>query len=128
MKNQSNLMLAAALDNEDALYWEQDTEKPPSPKRKQPQVEEESLDNLVSMVKMAMSAKKHKSILKGSPATSCPITQSLFQSDSQMVTLQVTTISQLTKIVSAVQQENKIILACFDQLAAWTAALASSQN
>jgi len=51
-----------------------------------------------------------------------------FQSNSQMVASQVTTILQLTEMVSAVQQENKMILACFDQLAAWTAALAFSQN
>jgi len=66
VKNQSDLMLAAALAEEDELYWETDELKPPSPKRKRPQAEEESLDDLVSMVKTAMSAKKgHKSALKG---------------------------------------------------------------
>ena len=65
VKNQSDLMLAAALVEEDKLYWETDELKPPSTKRKCPQAEEESLDDSVSMVKTAMSAKKgHKSALK----------------------------------------------------------------
>jgi len=42
VKNQSNLMLAAALVDEDDLYWEMDDTKPPSPKNKHPQAEEES--------------------------------------------------------------------------------------
>jgi len=71
VKNQSDLMLAAALDDDNALYWEEDTTKPTSPKCRQPQAKEESLDNLVSMVKMAMSIKKvPTSALKGSPSTS----------------------------------------------------------
>jgi len=35
-------MLAAALVDDDDLYWEMDDTKPPSPKRKHPQAEEES--------------------------------------------------------------------------------------
>jgi len=70
VKNQSNLMLAAALADDDALYWEMDAVKPPSPKQKHPQVEEESLDDSVLMIKTAMSAKKTpKSTLKGSLST-----------------------------------------------------------
>jgi len=101
VKNQSDLMLVVALDDNDALYWEEDTTKPLSPKRKQPQAEEESLDNSVSMVKMAMSVKKMpKSALKGSPSTNMKQkTQMQFTSDFQTVALQVTTILQLTKIV-----------------------------
>jgi len=53
-------MLVEALEAEDALYWETDAEKPPSPKRKQPQAEEELLNNSsVLMVNTAMSVKKH---------------------------------------------------------------------
>jgi len=129
IKNQSNIRLAAMLNNEDTLYWEQDTEKPPSPKCKRSQAEEKSLDDMVSMVQTAMSAKKTpKLALKGSPSTAIqPKAQTRFQSNSQTVALQVTTISQLTKMTSAVQQENKTILACFDQLAEQIVALASSQ-
>jgi len=58
VKNQSNMMLAAALETEDDLYWEADATKPPSPKRKRYQAEEESLDDSISTVKTAMSAKK----------------------------------------------------------------------
>jgi len=65
VKNQSDLMLAAAMADDDNLYWEMDATKPPSPKRKRPQAEEESLDDSISMVKTAMSAKKApKSALK----------------------------------------------------------------
>jgi len=117
IKNQSNLMLAAALDNEDGLYWEAKVEKTPSPKCKCNQVEEESIDDLISTVKTA-STKKPKSALKGSPsATTCSKTQTQFQSDSQMGALQNTMILQLTEMVSAVQHENKTILSHFDQLA-----------
>jgi len=41
IKNQSDLMLAAAIDNDDNLYWEADVTKPPLPKHKCPQAEEE---------------------------------------------------------------------------------------
>jgi len=34
VKNQSNAMLVAALDDNDDLYWEMDITKPPSPKQK----------------------------------------------------------------------------------------------
>jgi len=127
VKNQSNLMLDAALDNEDGLYWETEATKPPSPKRKRNQAEEESLDDSISTVKTAMSAKKTpKSALKGSPsATNRSKTQTRFQNDSQTVTSQNTTISQLTEMVSAVQQENKTILSRFDQLAEQIATLMS---
>jgi len=130
IKNQSDLMLVAVLDNNNALYWEQQAEKPPSQKCKRPQVEEESLDDMVSTVQTAMSTKNApKLALKGSPSTATwPETQMRFQSNSQMVASQVTTILQLTEMVSAVQQENKMILACFDQLAEQMAAISSSQT
>ncbi len=61
VKNQSDLMLAAALAaDDDDLYWEADIMKPPSPKRKRPQAEEESLDDSISTVKTAMSVKKYQ--------------------------------------------------------------------
>jgi len=45
-----------------------------------------------------------------------------------MVNLQVTTISQLTEMVSAVQQENKTFMSCFDKLTKQIAALLSAQT
>jgi len=44
------------------------------------------------------------------------------------VTSQVTTISQLTEMVSVVQQENKTIMSHFDTLTEQIAALLSAQN
>jgi len=122
-------MLAVALENNDALYWEVDTPKPPSPKCKQPQAEEESLVDLVSTMKMAMSVKK---ILKSALKTAAQPTgqakvQMHFANDSKTVTSQVTTISQLTEMVSIVQQENKMIMSCFDQLTEQLAALISQK-
>ncbi len=45
-----------------------------------------------------------------------------------MVTSQVTSISQLTEMVSVVQQENKTIMSCFDQLMEQIAELLSAQK
>jgi len=54
--------------------------------------------------------------------------QTHFANDSQMVTSQVTSILQLMEMVSAVQQENKTIMSCFDTLTKQIAALLSAQN
>jgi len=103
--------------------------KPP-PKRKQPQAEEESLDDSVLTVKMATSIKKTpKLALKGSLLASGQTkNQTCFASDSQRVTSQVTTILQLMEMVSMVQQGNKMIMLCFDQLIEQIAALLSAQS
>jgi len=53
--------------------------------------------------------------------------QMRFANDSKMVTSQVTTISQLTEMVSVVQQENKTIMSRFDQLTEQLAALISQK-
>jgi len=92
--------------------------KPLSPKQKRPQAKEESLDDSVSTVKTAMSEKKKpKSALKGASSTTTKQkNQTCFNSDAQTIASQVTTISQLTEMVSAVQQENKMIMSCFDKL------------
>jgi len=123
-------MLAVTLAKDDILYWEMENTKPPSPMCKWLQAEEGSLDDLVSTVKMAMSTKKPpKSALKGSPLTTSKTkSQMRFASNSQTVALQVTTISQLTEMVSAVQQENKTIMTCFDQLLEPLAALISQSQ
>jgi len=101
-------MLAVAIDDDDNLYWEADVTKPPLPKQKRPQAEEESLDDSVLLVKMAMSIKKiPKSAIKSTQATDGKQKiQTCFMSNSQMVTSQVTSISQLMEMVSAAQQEN----------------------
>jgi len=85
-------MLSAVLAEDDKLYWEIDVTKPPPPKRKLPQAEEESLDNSILMVKMAMSIKKGpKSVLKGSTMTQDQAkARTCFASNSQTVTFQVT--------------------------------------
>jgi len=82
------------------------------------------------MVKMAMSAKKiPKLVLKGSPAADgWPKNQMCFASNSQTVTSQVTLISQLTEMVSAVQQENKTIMLHFDKLTEQIAEHLSAQK
>jgi len=123
-------MLAMSLKNDNMLYWELDATKPPLPKCKQPQAEEESLDNSISIMKMAMSIKKTpKLALKGNTQlTMQGKTQTCFASNSKMVTSQVTTISQLMEMVSMVQQENKTIMSCFDQLTEQIAALISAQS
>jgi len=129
IKNQSDLMLVAALGNDNTLYWESDTTKPPSPKCKQPQAKEESLDDSVLTV-MAMSVKKApKSALKGTSQSATQAkSQTHFANDSKMVSSQVTTFFQLTEMVSVVQQESKMIMSHFDQLTEQIAALISAQE
>jgi len=62
VKNTSDKMLTVALADNDDLYWA--AEKPPpdpaSPKRKQVQLEEESLDDTVSTIKSGLSTKKQE--------------------------------------------------------------------
>jgi len=130
VKHQSNLMLAVALTDNDALYWEMDGTKQPSPKWKHPQAEEKSLDNSILTIKMAMSTKKMpKLVLKGSNvATAQAKPQTWFASNSQMVTLQVTSISQLMEMVSVVQQEKNTIMSWFNQLTEQISVLFSAQQ
>jgi len=59
---------------------------------------------------------------------SCNSAQTRFASDTQTVVSQVTTISQLTEIVSAVQQDHKSILSRFDQLTEQMALLLAAQS
>jgi len=54
--------------------------------------------------------------------------QTCFADDSKTMTSQVTTILQLTEMVSIVQQENKTIMSQFDQLTEQLVALISTQN
>jgi len=129
VKNASDLMLAEVIKAEDALYWEMDDTKPPSPKRKRPQADEESLNDSVPTVNTAMSAKKTpKSALKKDTTTSRNSSHTRFASDNQTVNSQVTTISQLTEIVSAVQQDHKSLFTRFDQLSEQMALLLSAQS
>jgi len=110
-------MLAEALEAEDALYWEVEVDKAPSPKRKRPQAEEESLNDSVPTVNTAMSAKKTpKTAIKGNQSNGRTSTQTRFATDSQTVASQVTTISQLMDMVTAVQQDHKTLLSRFDTL------------
>jgi len=57
VKNASNRMLDVANNDTDDLYWAVDVVVP-TPKRKQAQADEESLDGLVSMMKTVVSQKK----------------------------------------------------------------------
>jgi len=81
------------------------------------------------MVDTAMSTKKvPKSALKGDSATSRTKATTRFASDSQTVASQVTTISQLMEIVSAVQQDHRTIMSRFDQLTEQIALLLMTQQ
>jgi len=131
-------MLDTAMTTNDDLYWEQEMTKPASPKWKRQDTEEESLDNSISMVKTAMSAKKTpKSVLKSSPSkaednttqTSNKKTRATrFNTDTQTLASQVTTILQLTDMVLVVQQENKTIMSRFDNLSTQLVALIANSE
>ena len=76
-----------------------------------------------------MSVKKNpKSALKGDANTTRAKSQTRFANDAQTVASQVTTVSQLTEIVSAVQQDHKTLLSRFDQLTEQIALLLSNQQ
>jgi len=77
-----------------------------------------------------MSAKKtQKPALKSSSSTAGHSKQQThFAGDNQTVASQVTTISQLTDMVSTVQQENKTIMSRFDKLAEQMEALLTAQQ
>jgi len=130
IKNQSNLMLVAALEDDDTQYWEEEATKPPSPKCKWPQAEEELLEDSILMVQTAMSAKKiPKLAIKSKQAMdSKQKTLTHFTSNSQMVTSQATSISQLMEMVSTVQRENQTIMSRFDKLMEQIAELLSAQK
>jgi len=103
-------MLTEVLEVEDALYWEVNDAKPPSPKRKCPQAKEESLNNSVPTVNTAMSTKKPpKSALKGNTSNSHAKTQTRLANDLQTVASQVMMISQM-------QQDHKMLLSQFNHL------------
>jgi len=60
-------MLGVAMADKDDLYWEakKPAPDPSSPKRKQVQVEEESLNDTISTIKSGLSTKKtHRTTAK----------------------------------------------------------------
>jgi len=114
-------MLAKALAEDDDLYWAVEKtaqEEPTSPKRKWVQLEEESLDDMVLMIKSGLSTKKtRKSALKTDQS------EQTHQKDTVTITLQSTSISQLTEQVQEIKQSQKTVIDRFDQLAKQMAAL-----
>jgi len=59
VKNTSNTMLTVAMADDDDLYWavEKPLPDPASPRRKQVQLEEESLEDTMSTIKSGLSTK-----------------------------------------------------------------------
>ncbi len=66
VKNTSDTMLTVAMADDDNLYWatEKPLPDPASPKRKRVQLEDESLDDTVSMIKSGLSTKKPKILIE----------------------------------------------------------------
>jgi len=125
VKNTSNQILGEAIAEDDDLYWaaKKPVPEPTSPKRKRVQVEEESLDDTVSTIKSGLSTKKTRKSAKKPTGSSDGKQNSSNQQDSQTITSQATSISQLTEQVNEIKQTNKIFLVHFDQLAKQMAAL-----
>jgi len=117
-------MLSSALTAEDdTLYWEQEEDAPKSPKHQKVQVEEESLNDSVSTIKMAVSMCKPKPVIKNPSTQSVAMTENKPISAANTVTSHGTTLSQLTKQVSEIKQSHKTMIDRFDQLAAQMATL-----
>jgi len=124
VKNMSNLMLSLAFTAEDdALYWEQDKATPKSPKRQKVHVEEESLNDSVSTIKTVVSTHKPKSTFKTQPSQTTGSSENKPSSAANMVASHGTMLSQLTEQVSEIKQSHKMMIDCFDQLAAQMATL-----
>ncbi len=100
-------MLKIANTEMDDFYWEVKL-FPQSPKRQWAQINEENLDNSVSMVKTTISQKKkmQKLVLKASPlanASNVDKTTSAMNTYATMVISQNSAISQLTEQVSHIK-------------------------
>jgi len=95
-------------------------------------IDEESLNDSVLMVKTAVTQKKlaAKSAMKSSSLMS--MTAGLNtpgkSTDAQMVTSQMSAISQLIKQVSQIKMENKQIMEHFDRLVAQMEAFFNNQT
>jgi len=128
VKNTSDKMLSMALADKDDLYWvaEQLAPDPASPKCKHVQIEEESLDNTVSMIKSVLSTKKTRKLAMKTNNTQEG--KNTGNADSQTTISQNTTISQLTKQVNEIKQTNKMFLTRFNQLTKQMAALLAANN
>jgi len=104
-------MLNFAIFNFDALYRGVDAVKPVAPKCKKIRVDEESImDSLFTVKTVVTSIKIHKSKATNSSQTAAkPQGQSGNMTDTQMVTSQMSTITQLMEQVSILQlAHNKI--------------------
>jgi len=125
VKNTSDKMLGVAMADDDDLYWEAEkpAPDPASPKQKQVQVEEESLDDTVSTIKSGLSTKKTQRTLSKTSGMSSEKKEKKTRKDSPTIASQATSISQLTEQVNKIKQTNKTFIARFDQLAEQMAAL-----
>jgi len=117
-KNSSDHMIDLSTTDTNDLYWSAKTVAP-SPKRKQLQADEESLDDSTSTVKTAISTKKQplKSALKAAHSVETATTQNAKDNDVTTITSQNSAISQLTEQVSQIKLENKQLIDRFDHLA-----------
>jgi len=111
VKNASDRMIDLSNTDTDDLYWVTETPAP-TPKRKRVQADEESLDDLTSMVKMAITTKLKalKSVLKNTSATDTPNSTHQKESDATTIASRTSAISQLTEQVSQIKMENKQLL------------------
>jgi len=109
--NKSDEMLNVAMSDEDGLYWEVEVIKTLPAKRKKIKVDDESITDSVSVVKMAISLVKtrHTTSHWQNQIEATPPTKNTTTKDAQTVVSQVSMITQLTKQVSILQlAHNKI--------------------
>jgi len=117
-KNTSDKMLDLANTDIDDLYWATDPTSP-SPKWKQTQIDEESLNDLVSTIKTAASQKRkilslpYNHFHVPARATKNNTTaMAMMSTDPHMATYHTSAIYQSMKQVSQVKMENKQFLDC----------------
>jgi len=111
IRNKSNEMLNVTMADEDGLYWEADAVEVIPAKRKKIKVDKESVTDLVSTVKTAISSVKTRQTnsQQQKPMEAMPPAKNTTTQDAQTVVSQVLTITQLTEQVSILQlAHNKI--------------------
>jgi len=119
VRNKSDEMLNQALSDTDGLYWEIDTADAIPTKRKKIKVDDESVTDSLSTVKTAISSVRTRRTTTASTqnAAKTSTATKANTSDTQTITSQVSTISQLTELVSILQLAHNEINSKLDKLA-----------
>jgi len=115
VQNKSSKMLTAVLSDADGLYWEAEVQDAP-PKWKNIKVDDESVLDSISTVKMAISSVRTHTNQTTAQTTTMEAKVTKTPTDAKTVDSQMSTIMQLTKQVSILQLAHNEINSKLDKL------------